>query len=465
MYFSKKIYTMKKLIVICTLLVIFACKQEEEKPTYLVLSGTVENSEAETAMVRGEDFEVKIPISEEGTFSDTIRLPKNGYYQLFVGRERATVYLEQGKDMGVSLDAKLFDESISYTGAVAEENNYLAAKYMHNEENVDFQELYEMDEAAFLTEAKKQYALADSLLNVSTIANTSFKAQEGEENHYEYVVRVENYQDYHQYYTKNPEFKASASLFEIIKDVDYKDTIAFRNSNGYQNLLTTHFSRIASEAANGDKDASSTVAFLKSVNAELPDGYAKNKLMLEYLRYGLSADKHLEEAYEIYKGSNPSEENLAKISERYNKLKTITPGNASPTFDYENHKGGTTSLRDLSGKYVYVDVWATWCGPCIREIPSLKLVEADYHNKNIEFVSISIDVAKDHDKWKKMVSSKELGGIQLIADKDWKSQLVEDYGILGIPRFILIDPEGKIVSADAPRPSDPSLRAMLDELI
>ena len=128
-------------------------------------------------------------------------------------------------------------------------------------------------------------------------------------------------------------------------------------------------------------------------------------------------------------------------------------------------KDGFTSLESLKGKYVYIDVWATWCGPCIREIPYLKEVEKDYHNKPVSFVSISIDEPKDYEKWKTMVSEKELGGIQLIADNNWNSKFVKEYAILGIPRFILIDPQGNIVSADAPRPSDPALRTLLDGLL
>jgi thiol-disulfide isomerase/thioredoxin len=205
--------------------------------------------------------------------------------------------------------------------------------------------------------------------------------------------------------------------------------------------------------------------YLKKVDEALPDGYAKDKMMSSYLQFGLKPDGTLDEVFTIYKDSNPNSENLAKLTERYNKLKTITAGNPSPTFNYENHKGGTTDLANLKGKYVYIDVWATWCGPCLREIPSLKEVEKDYHNKNIEFVSISIDEPKDYDKWKAMVSEKELGGIQLMADNNWKSKFVDDYAILGIPRFILIDPQGKIVSADAPRPSDPELRKTLDGLM
>lgn len=140
-------------------------------------------------------------------------------------------------------------------------------------------------------------------------------------------------------------------------------------------------------------------------------------------------------------------------------------GKVSPKFtDYENYKGGSTSLDDLKGKFVYVDVWATWCGPCKREIPFLKEIEKAYHGKNIEFVSISIDKAKDHEAWKKMVKEKELTGIQLFADNDWNSNFIKDYKINGIPRFILIDPAGNIVSPDAPRPSSNDLKVLLDEL-
>lgn len=140
-------------------------------------------------------------------------------------------------------------------------------------------------------------------------------------------------------------------------------------------------------------------------------------------------------------------------------------GSDSPTFNYENHKGGTTSLADLKGKYVYVDVWATWCGPCRQEIPFLQKTEEAYHGKNIEFVSISIDEQKNREKWNTFVKDKNLGGIQLLADKDWKSDFVQGYKINGIPRFILIGPDGKIVNADAPRPSSPELAKLLDSVV
>ena len=169
-------------------------------------------------------------------------------------------------------------------------------------------------------------------------------------------------------------------------------------------------------------------------------------------------------------GQNKQIEGLTKYiassyEEKQYMLTVLAEGNDSPNFEnYENFKGGKTSLADLKGTYVYVDIWATWCGPCKREIPFLKEVEKEYRGKNIEFVSISVDKAKDHATWKKMVEEKELTGIQLFAENDWNSNFVKGYKINGIPRFILIDPAGKIVSPDAPRPSSDDLKVLLNEL-
>lgn len=137
----------------------------------------------------------------------------------------------------------------------------------------------------------------------------------------------------------------------------------------------------------------------------------------------------------------------------------------SPEFtDYVNYKGGTTSIADLKGKYVYIDVWATWCVPCIYEMPYLIEIEKEYEGKNIQFVGISIDRKKDEDKWRKMIVDKELMSMQLLADNEIDSKFIQDYYIQGIPRFILLDPEGIIVSYDAPRPSDPQLIELFNSL-
>ncbi|MDG1778202.1 MAG: TlpA disulfide reductase family protein [Flavobacteriaceae bacterium] len=158
--------------------------------------------------------------------------------------------------------------------------------------------------------------------------------------------------------------------------------------------------------------------------------------------------------------------------ENQHALKKELAGKPSPAFtNYENFKGGTSSLKDFRGKYVYIDVWATWCGPCKIEIPFLKELEAKFHNRNIEFISISVDDArrsgtmdKAYKAWRTMVADKNLTGTQLITGNGWDVEFIKKYKIDGIPRFILIDPKGNIIDPDAPRPSSAKLTTLLEEL-
>jgi thiol-disulfide isomerase/thioredoxin len=204
--------------------------------------------------------------------------------------------------------------------------------------------------------------------------------------------------------------------------------------------------------------------YLKTVN-QVPVQSIKNHLLFQAARYGITYTEHLEDYYSLFMEGSTNPQHRADITQDYDRLRSLSEGQPSPTFTaYENYLGGTTSLSDLKGSYVYIDVWATWCGPCKYEIPFLKTLEKKYHDKNITFVSISIDKAKDHAAWKEMVSAESLKGVQLFADNDWNSQFVKNYLIKGIPRFILLDSEGQIISANAKRPSDPALAELLDTL-
>ncbi|UMB52506.1 TlpA family protein disulfide reductase [Lutibacter sp. A64] len=132
----------------------------------------------------------------------------------------------------------------------------------------------------------------------------------------------------------------------------------------------------------------------------------------------------------------------------------LAKGTPSPTFkNYENIDGSLTSLSDFKGKYVYIDVWATWCAPCKAQIPFLKELEKEYHGKNITFISMSVDKPRDRDKWLAMVKDKEMSGVQIIAPNATASDFTRAYNITSIPRFILINTEGKIIDFNAPRPS------------
>lgn len=151
---------------------------------------------------------------------------------------------------------------------------------------------------------------------------------------------------------------------------------------------------------------------------------------------------------------------IASRSVEQIKADTLKAGMDSPDFRYRDVNGKVVTLKDLRGKYVYIDVWAMWCGPCCMEIPHLKELELKMRGKKIVFVSMSVDESRK--AWLKFVKEKKMGGIQL--NVEGKEDFMRAYHIDGIPRFILLDKKGKIVDANMTRPSDPKTLERLSEL-
>ena len=139
------------------------------------------------------------------------------------------------------------------------------------------------------------------------------------------------------------------------------------------------------------------------------------------------------------------------------------PGEAAIDFTYPDKDGGDVSLSDFVGSVVYIDVWATWCGPCRAEMPFLHELESEYSDKNVTFIGVSLDEEKNRQAWLDMMVDKDMKGVQLFAD-GW-SQITKDYAINGIPRFMLFDTEGNVASLDASRPSSDDIRPTLDALL
>lgn len=453
---------MKKILLgLLAITAIISCKNEPVN--YALFSGEIANKNGDFISVIDKDGKEvrKIKVSENGTFSDTI-FNANGSFRFNDGKESSEIFLKDGYNVNLKMDAKEFDETITYTGDGSKENNYLAQKFMFAEESgiKDMRKLFSLGEEEFL---QKVTDYRDGLEKKMSGLDSDLVTTEKTENKYSFISNVSNYERFHSIVTKDKDFKVSNKFPDVKKDLDYNNEEDFKNSRTYQGLVISNLFNGVREEAKEKNIPFQTIA-LNRIKAHKSQ-VVKNEAV-KSLEYEVSASNpKAEELYNELMAISTNDDFKKRLTKKFKLIGKLGKGKASPKFvNYENNAGGTTSLDDLKGKYVYVDVWATWCGPCKQQIPFLKKVEKQYHNKNIEFVSISIDVKKDHQKWKDMVKKEELGGIQLFADNDWKSQFVQDYGIRGIPRFLLIDPEGNIVSSDAPRPSDPKLITLFNEL-
>lgn len=131
---------------------------------------------------------------------------------------------------------------------------------------------------------------------------------------------------------------------------------------------------------------------------------------------------------------------------------TLSKGAVAPAFKLPDTKGKTVQLSDFKGKVVYLDIWATWCGTCLKEIPYMERLKEKFRDKNVEMITISIDTKVD--VWLAKVAAMKMQGIQLIdSNGSTNSKIAKNYKVHGVPHFILIDKHGRIASASAPRPS------------
>jgi thiol-disulfide isomerase/thioredoxin len=163
--------------------------------------------------------------------------------------------------------------------------------------------------------------------------------------------------------------------------------------------------------------------------------------------------ERLQKATEKY-GLDPSH------AERFAKLKATIPGQPFPeNVVLKDKDGNTVDFSTFRGKYVYIDMWASWCGPCNQEIPYLKELEKTLGNDQVVFVSISID--EDPDAWKAAIKRHNLTGNQFLGNETLATLLK----VQGIPRFLIYDKEGRLLYPEAPRPSSGmTIRRILNSL-
>ena len=427
----------------------------------VTVSGKITNTSDNKAAIRGESFIKEITLKADGSFSETLNLNYTGTYTITTLENRLSVYLAKGTKLNLTVDNKDFYKSMLYTGKGSVENQYIVRKTAITIP-INQEVMYKSDEKEFLARLSEIKTAMLANFNTTKFDDANFKANEAKNITYFEQLYIRNYPQYHAHYGNLPDYKPSVNFPKFDPLMNLDDNEAFLFSNPYKQIVNSQFSE-AAEAKMGKDDQFMSMYALPELK----------KVKSQSIRNSLTQIL----SYEITPG-NPNAVGLyndlmalstnpyfkADITEKFKKTQGLSKAKPSPAFDYENHSGGKTSLASLKGSYVYIDVWATWCGPCRQEIPSLQKVEEDFGNKNIKFVSISVDVKKDHDKWTKMVADKKLGGIQLIADSDWNSSFIKDYAIDSIPRFIIIAPDGTILNADAPRPSDPKLTELLSSL-
>jgi len=455
---------MKKILSAVLLLVIILPSFAKENSKYSIIRGKVtsEKIPADIALyevVNGETvLHSKTKVAHDGTFGFCFIPDHSGLYKIGEWRLPARIYVSPGKSINLQISdengLEILDpadvENRKMTEWATIINQIRKANTLMG--NFTYKDIFpvipgvEKQKDAFVSNLKTKNKVFDQFLK--GLASAEF---EKELYHFLFMPR-----------TEHPDFKQLPEIYQRISSGDHFASTEVLKYDFGMTLVRMYIQYLTSTTTKeGKKVESDELVLTRVKNDTLKGWYFINNQLLRAKTY----DVVYRDKVEKYNKFILTEEQKAKLHAFELTIRKM--GDGEPGFEFEGitADGKKVKFSDFRGKVVLVDVWATWCGPCKKEIPALKELEKEMHGKEVVFISYSVDKVKDLDKWKKFIVDEQLGGVQLFAPADFSSPVCTNYKINAIPRFMVFDKKGNIVTIDAPRPSTPDLKTLLEKYL
>ncbi|CAL2080793.1 cytochrome c biogenesis protein CcmG, thiol:disulfide interchange protein DsbE [Tenacibaculum sp. 190524A05c] len=421
------------------------------------IKGVVKNASSETKFslrTIGDRPIQEIPIENGSFLVENLKL-KEGFYLIRKDNSTEQVYLKPTDELIISFDAQKFDETLSYAGEGSEANNYLVLKgKLQLERKKDSDKFYEGNENDY---KKKILALQKEIKELlAEVRSKSFKKEEEKNLRYGYLFDIYNYPNMMKF-NFGKKVTVPDSFFSELKGVNFDNAAKYLKYPNYKYLAGTKWKKDV-ENARSFEEMSDIMQTIRSKHIFV------DVIINSFYRIADTPEKS-KMHFDLIKKFVPNEAFIKEAKAEYEKVKATSNGKKAPNFKFNNRDGKSVELSSFKGKYVLIDIWATWCVPCLKQVPYLKKLEKKYHDKNIVFVGISVDDKDEYKLWKETLDKKEMGGVQLFADNSFESDFVDAFGVASIPRFILISPEGIIVESHFSKPSHKVTEERLDALL
>jgi thiol-disulfide isomerase/thioredoxin len=390
-----------------------------------------------------------IKVSKEGKFNQQIKLRQPSIAYFAIDNPKASIQLFAENGINVNLQINIIKNKVDFTYNGDNKDCY---DYMnsHNVESLLNQWPFERIDKLTFNQYRYQYIsdVEKSKVELNKIKSLSFRRfmheqidADAEHNLWRYAWSKGN--------IKDPDFINWAESFD---HNDSNNTDICESYLRWYSLI--HKDKVAL------KNGSFYILKEAFTNQDIINYFA-DEMIKSFLK---QAPEDMDQELIAYKNVSTNKkgwEEADKIYAHYCKMKKGAPAEDFEMTDINDRK---YTLKDFRGKVLYIDCWASWCGPCCMEIPFMKkLFEHYIHNKDIEFISISLDQNKN--AWVRKLKTDNPKWKQFICTDNFNSQLCKNYDIDAIPRFLMFDKQGNIISLDAPRPSDEDIISFIDSNI
>jgi thiol-disulfide isomerase/thioredoxin len=466
---------MLKYLLVFALLLSFQCKAQLIVDTKLSVNTNITGEKLILNSYSMLNFQPS-PISSTfidssgiGTIQLYLKEPTFIYYQL--GELREVMYFEPGYDLSVSIRHSKNNNQIKYTGRGSAANNYLneSAELFWKFENeggniwvANFGEFAQRSDSLLAALAKFH-----KLYKQNTELSESTKEMLALRNRIKAASMKQNYILSHPLAT-SASGEIPQQLVNIIAGIPFSDELLKLGMMPYAMFLHWHLELDVKRSFNQNNTAAKSIllpvdSFLNASN-RYPEVVsqllqAKN-IYFDIKSNGLTPAS--ERLYMEFKQKHSLSIYNTQLDEAVSSWSKISEGTPAPLFKGQKLDGTTLSLNDLKGKIVYVDVWATWCGPCVKEFEDSKKLEKHYaKNENVVFLYVSID--EHRSKWEKMLQTKTVPLGTHIHQQD--REIWDVYLMQSVPRYILIDHEGNLLNSYAPKPSSGLVQRAIDDAL
>ena len=369
------------------------------------------------------------------------------YAKIFYGEDRKLIYMENGGKAVIKFDGNDFGRTFRMEGSMAPAAEYLNIISLAALPDTD----YAMPFGKFVEKIKGRTEEAVGLLHAADLKGTgNFRKMEEARIRYSYGIQLLLYPTAHVLMTGNPDYVPDEDYYDVIRSYFHEDPM-YKDIDEYREFMAESAHLLDPEGREIRELYPKLVAEMKYIAANCKDSRVKEALLhhiaFPYIdNFGTDSIREMSNIYRTYVDSAPLIAEFEAKCDRWDRKK---PGRQSAGFTAEDMDGKTFSLEDFKGKYLYIDIWATWCRPCMMEVPYMEELEKQFEGRNITFLGLSVD--SDKARWEAKVRSGEMPGIQLYLGNE--NDFLNAYEVRSIPRFILLDREGRIINPEMTRPS------------